>query len=163
MSREARGAGVLTPLVTGVVLGKADKEPTIRQLYQIAELGQPRTLPPRTPQFMRFLMAPEQLRIEGQHLDFRDEIMAQIFDKGDPDPKRTLTFHIEVTGEGSTTGTALRQRRTFRNWRRIGTLIFDNAVISYNGDSVIHFNHPTWRNDRNDPSTATRVDGRKVG
>ncbi len=26
---------------------------------------------------------------------------------------------------------------------------------------VIHFNHPTWRDDRNDPSTATRVDGRK--
>jgi len=28
---------------------------------------------------------------------------------------------------------------------------------------VIHFNHPTWRNDRNDPSTATRVNERKVG
>jgi hypothetical protein len=31
-----------------------------------------------------------------------------------------------------------------------------------NGDSVIHFNHPTWREDRNDPKTATRIDGRKV-
>jgi hypothetical protein len=28
---------------------------------------------------------------------------------------------------------------------------------------VIHFNHPTWRGDRNDPSTATRVNERKVG
>jgi hypothetical protein len=158
-----RGAGVPTLLVTGVVLGQADKEPTIRQLYQIAELDHPKTLPPRTPQFMRLLVAPEQPRIDGEHLDFRDEVMAQIFDKGDPDPKRTLTFHIEVTDEGSTTGTALHQRRTFQNWRRIGTLTFDNAVISYNGDSVIHFNHPTWRRDRNDPSTATRVDGRKVG
>ena len=53
-------------------------------------------------------------------------------------------------------------RRTFRNWRSIGKLMFDNAVASYNGDFVIHFNHPTWRNDRNDPSTATRVNGRKV-
>jgi hypothetical protein len=26
---------------------------------------------------------------------------------------------------------------------------------------VIHFNHPTWRGDRNDPATATRVDGRR--
>jgi len=53
-------------------------------------------------------------------------------------------------------------RRTFRNWRRIGTLVFDNAVVSYNGDAVIHFTHPTWRQDRNDPATATRIDGVKV-
>jgi hypothetical protein len=30
-------------------------------------------------------------------LDFRDEIMAQIYDRGDP-----LPFHIEVTDDGST-------------------------------------------------------------
>jgi hypothetical protein len=27
---------------------------------------------------------------------------------------------------------------------------------------VIHFNHPTWRNDRNDSATATRVNERKI-
>jgi hypothetical protein len=43
----------------------------------------------------------------------------------------------------------------------LGKLIFDNAVASYNGDCVIHFNHPTWRRDRNDPATATRVNGQK--
>jgi hypothetical protein len=42
-------------------------------------------------------------------------------------------------------------------------LVFDAAVASYNGDYVLHFNHPTWRHDRNNPSTAVRVDGRKVG
>ena len=36
-------------------------------------------------------------------------------------------------------------------------MIFHNAVASYNGDCVIHFHHPTWRDDRNDPATATRV------
>jgi hypothetical protein len=118
--------------------------------------------PTRTPQFMRLRVAPEQPRIEGGALDFRDEIMAQIFDKGDPLPKRTLTFHIEVTDEGSARGIPLFQRRTFKNWRSIGKLTFDNAVISYNGDFVIHFNHPTWRDDRNNPSTATRMNGRKV-
>ena len=41
-------------------------------------------------------------------------------------------------------------------------MTFDNAVASYNGDFVIHFRHPTWRLDRNDPKTATRVDERKV-
>ena len=100
--------------------------------------------------------------IAGDDLDVRDEVMAQIFERGDPAPKRTLTFDIEVTDEGTTRGTPFRVRRTFRNWRRIGSMVFDNAVVSYNGDSVIHFAHPTWRQDRNDPATATRVDGVKA-
>ena len=88
----------------------------------------------------------------------RDEVMAHIFDPGDPVPKRTLTFLIDVTDEGHRKGTPFRVRRTFDHWRRIGSLVFDNAVVSYNGDAVIHFQHPTWRSDRNDPATATRVD-----
>jgi hypothetical protein len=157
-----RGAGVPILLVTGTIFKQVDNQPTIRQLYQIAELDKPKTQPTRTPEFMRLVVSPDQLRIAGEELDFRDEIMAQIFDKGDPQPKRTFTFNIEVTDEGSTTGIPLRQRRTFQNWRQIGTLRFDDAVISYNGDFVIHFNHPTWREDRNDPATATRINGKKV-
>ena len=157
-----RGRGVPILLVTGALFQRVDKEPSHRQLYQIAELGKPPGEPTRSPEFMRLLVAPEQPRIEGEALDFRDEVMAQIFDKGDPTPKRTLTFCIEVTDEGSMRGNAVSQSRTFSNWRRIGKLTFDNAVVSYNGDFVIHFNHPTWRDDRNDPSTATRVNGRKV-
>jgi hypothetical protein len=88
--------------------------------------------------------------------------MAQIFDRADPIPKRTLTFHIEVTDEGSTRGPNFLQRRTFTNWKRVGRLTFDNAVASFNGDFVIHFNHPTWRGDRNDPSAATRVNDHKL-
>ena len=88
--------------------------------------------------------------------------MAQIFDRGNPTPKRTLTFTINVTDEGQTSGTPFRVRRAFQNWRQIGTIVFDNAVISYNGDAVIHFTHPTWRLDRNDPTTATRINGVKV-
>jgi hypothetical protein len=158
-----RGSGVPILLVTGALFQRIDKEPTHRQLYQIAELGKPKSEPTRSPEFMRLLVLPEQPRIEGEALDFRDEIMAQIFDRGDAAPKRTLTFSIEVTDEGLTRGTPVLQRRTFRNWRRIGRLTFDNAVVSYNGDFVIHFNHPTWRDDRNDPSAATRVNGHKIG
>ena len=157
-----RGGAVPTLLVTGLVFGRVDKEPTIRQLYPVAELGKPEGMPTRAPEFMRLRVAPNQPRIPGVDLDFRDEIMAQIFDRGDPVPKRTLTFSIEVTDQGKTTGPAVRQRRTFQNWRAIGALTFDNAVVSYNGDCVIHFNHPTWRDDRNDPKTATRIEGRKV-
>ena len=160
LSRRGSGAPIL--LMVGLTFGRVDKQPTIRQLYPLAELGKPAGQPTRAPEFMRLLVAPDQPRIAGADLDFRDEVMAQIFDRGDPAPKRTLTFNIEVTDEGVTSGSAARERRTFRNWRPIGTLTFDNAVVSYNGDSVIHFSHPTWRTDRNDPSTATRVDGKKV-
>jgi hypothetical protein len=157
-----RGSGAALLLVVGLVFGRVDSKPSIRQLYPVAELGKPAETPTRAPQFMRLLVSPDQPRIPGAGLDFRDEIMAQIFDKGDPIPKRTLTFNIEVTDEGETTGSAARERRTFRNWRRVGSIVLDNAVVSYNGDSVIHFGHPTWREDRNDPATATRIDGRKV-
>jgi hypothetical protein len=30
-------------------------------------------------------------------------------------------------------------------------ITFDKAVVSYNGDFVLHFNHPTWREDENGP------------
>ena len=160
LSRRGSGAPIL--LTVGLTFNRVDKQPTIRQLYPIAELGKLVDQPTRAPEFMRLLVAPDQPIIAGADLDFRDEIMGQIFDRGDPAPKRTLTFNIEVTDEGVTSGPAVRERRTFRNWRSIGTLTFENAVVSYNGDSVIHFNHPTWRSNRNDPATATRVDGKKV-
>jgi hypothetical protein len=157
-----RGFGAPVLLVTGIVFGQVDKNPTIRQLYQIAELGKPQNEATRTPAFMRLLVDPSQPRIDGEALDFRDEIMAQLFDRGDPAPKRTLTFRIEVTEEGSTRGPNFFQRRTFSNWTPIGKITFDDAVASYNGDFVIHFTHPTWRDDPNDPATATRVNERKV-
>jgi hypothetical protein len=151
-----RGLGVPVFLTTGAVFLRADKQPSIRQLYEIAELGKPKGETTRAPEFMRLLVAPEQPRIAGEALDFRDEIMAQVFDKGDPKPKRTLVFNVEVTDEGTTRGLPVFQRRSFKNWRRIGRMVFDNAVASYNGDFVIHFHHPIWRDDRNDPATATR-------
>jgi hypothetical protein len=160
LARRGLGAPILVHV--GLTFNKVDAEPTIRQLYPIAELGKPAGEATRAPEFMQLLVDAHQPRIEGDALDFRDEVMAQIFDRGDPTPRRRLTFHIELTDDGETTGPIAEERRTFRDWRRVGTLTFDNAVISYNGDFVIHFSHPTWRTDRNDPSTGTRVDGRKV-
>ncbi|AMY06935.1 hypothetical protein LuPra_00099 [Luteitalea pratensis] len=154
-------AGTLLIKVASV-FRRVDAEPTIRQLYPIAELGKAGDEPTRAPAFMRLLVAPEQPVIAGEDLDVRDEVMAQIFDRGDPVPKRTLTFTIDVTDDGDTSGTPFRVRRTFRNWRRIGSLVFDNAVVSHNGDAVIHFAHPTWRQDRDDPATATRLNKVKV-
>lgn len=157
-----RGFGVPIILIEGLVFKIADREPAHRQLYQVAELGKPESEPTRCPQFMRLLVSSDQPRIEGADLDFRDEIMAQIYDRGDRAPRRSLTFNIEVTDDGALRGPGGLQHGTFSNWRRIGAIVFDNAIVSYNGDFVIHFNHPTWRRDRNDPSTATRINERKV-
>lgn len=88
--------------------------------------------------------------------------MAQIYDRGDRRPKRPLTFLIDVTDEGTLRGPGFFLRGTFTNWRTIGKLTFTEAVVSYNGDFVLHVNHPTWRDDRNDPATATRVNEQKV-
>jgi hypothetical protein len=158
-----RGSGIPILLVTGAVFSVVDREPAIRQLYEVAELGKPPDQPTRAPAFMRLRVSPDQPRIEGAELDFRDEILRQIFDPGDPVPRRTITLDIEVTDTGATHGPAIAQRRTFSGWRRIGTLTFDNAVASYAGDFVLHFHHPTWRRDRNDPLTATRVGEQKLG
>ena len=80
--RGASGFALLTRV--GMTFGKVDREGSQRQLYQIAELGKPPGEPTRTPQFMRLHVSPRQPKIEGADLDFRDEIMAQIFDRGDP-------------------------------------------------------------------------------
>jgi hypothetical protein len=157
-----RGAGFAILLKVGLTFGRVDQQPSIRQLYPIAELGKPGTEATRAPEFMQLRMAAGQPRVDGAHLDFRDEVMAQIFDRGDPAPKRSLMFDIELTDHGTTSGPAFREKRTFTDWRKVGTLTFDNAVISRNGDFVIHFSHPTWRSDRNDARTATRIDGKKV-
>src|SRR5579859_911662 len=146
-----RGRDMPVLLVTGLVFGLVDREPTIRQLYEVAELGKPANEPTRAPTFMRLLVASDQPRIEGDQLDFRDEIVRQIFDPGERAPKRRISFDIEVTDAGQTHGLPLYQRRAFQGWRRIGRLTFDNATASYNGDFVLHFNHPTWRADRNNP------------
>ncbi len=149
-----RGLGFPTLLASGVAFKRAETEPTIRQVYEIAELGLAPGEPTRSPEFMQFTVVPDQPVIPGEALDFRDEIMAQIYDRGDPQPKRTLTFRIETTDEGKTLGKgSLKERREFNNWRTVGTLTFNAAVASYNGDHVLHFHHPRWREDRNDPST----------
>jgi hypothetical protein len=151
--------GLPVILLTGLVFKVTDKQPSHRQLYEIAELGKPVSEPTRAPEFMRLLVDPVQPRVEGKDLDFRDEVLAQIYDRGDPTPKRKLTFNVEVSDEGTTRGPQVYQRRTITNWRRVGRLVFEEAVASYNGDFVIHFHHPPWRADRNDPSSLARRRG----
>jgi hypothetical protein len=158
-----RGVGVFAMLsVIAIVFGRADTHATFRQTYEIAELGKPATEPTRAPEFLRFLVDENQPRIAGEGVDFRNEILAQIYDGGDPAPKRQLVFHVEVSDTGVERGPAFHQRRIISNWKRIGRLVFTEAIASYNGDFVIHFHHPGWRQNRNDPATAIRQGGRRV-
>ena len=150
-----RGKGLPILIITGLVLFRADKQPTFREVYTVAELDKPSDEPTRAPEFMRLKVADDQRRIEGVNLDFRDEILAQIYDKGDPHPKRKLMFNIEVSDEGESRGLFF-PRRNIKNWKRLGRIVFEEAVASYNGDFVIHFHHPPWRNDPNDPATLAR-------
>jgi hypothetical protein len=151
-----RGSGMPILLLTGLVLNLAEKKPTIRQVYPIAELGKEATEPTRAPEFMQLTVAPGQPVIPGADLDFRDEIMAHIYDPGDPSPKRRLVFNIETSDTGTTHGTPIKERRNITNWKKIGTITFDAAVVSVNGDRVFHVNHPAWREDRNDPRTVVK-------
>lgn len=151
-----RGSGMPILLLTGLVLNIAEKQPTIRQVYQIAELGKPPSEPTRAPEFMQLTVAPGQPVIPGDDLDFRDEIMAHIYDPGDPTPKRKLVFNVETSDTGTTHGLPIKERRDITNWKKIGTMTFDAAVVSLNGDRVFHVNHPAWREDRNDPTTVVK-------
>jgi hypothetical protein len=151
-----RGSGMPILLLTGLVLNIAEKKPTIRQVYPIAELGKPPAEPTRAPEFLQLTVAPEQPVIPGADIDFRDEIMSHIYDPGDPTPKRKLVFNVETSDTGTTHGLPIKERRDITNWKKIGTMTFDAAVASFNADHVFHVNHPAWREDRNDPATVVK-------
>lgn len=146
---------------TGLVFKRADTMESKRQVYEISELGEEPGTPTRTPEFMRLTTAAGTPNVDED--DYRDEIMAYIYDRGNPTPQRRLVFDISVSDTGQTKGFLFGrgQRQVIENWRKIGTLTLDTAVISYNGDFVIHFHHPTWRTEVDNPATATRVDGKK--
>ncbi|HEY4575125.1 MAG TPA: hypothetical protein VIJ26_14200 [Thermoanaerobaculia bacterium] len=156
-----RGNEIPLLLREGQVFERVDRKPTIRQVYPIAELGKAPDEKTNAPEFMRLQTSPRQPRIDED--DVRNEVLAHIYDKGDPQPRRTLSFDLAVSDEGKRSGFAPYERQTVTGWKTIGKVSFNQGVASYNGDFVIHFRHPTWRKDRNDPSTATRMDGKKVG
>lgn len=150
-----RGSGIFAfiPVIAG--LGRADAQPSERQLYEIAELEKPKGVPTSCPRFMRLTIVGPLLSHGDDAIDFRDEILGAIYDPGVAQPKRTLVFDIEVSDSGRRT---LFQRVVDQEWIRIGSLTFDEAMASYNGDFVVHFHHPPWRRDHNDPDSIQRRD-----
>jgi len=157
-----RGIYVLIMLRAGTHFFRLDKVADVRQLHEIAELGKPANVPTKCPDHMLLKMATGQRRIEGKKLDFREEIYAHLFKAGDENPTGTMDFDVFVSDKGRRKGFPGLRRVTVTDWQRIGTLRFTEAVASYNGDHVVHFHHPGWRDNRNDPSTAIRSHERRV-
>jgi hypothetical protein len=155
-----RGGGLPVFLVTVLALSKADAEPSVRQLYEIAELGKPADAPTRAPRYMR-LVTEAVSSTEDADLDFRDEVLARIYDRGNPKPQRELVFHIDVSDEADVRGRLVKRVRVGQ-WHRIGRIVFKEAVASYNGDFVLHFHHPAWRHDHNNPATLARKRSREL-
>ena len=157
-----RGNEIPVLLKEGLVFELVDRMGTMRQVYPIAELGKAAGEPTRAPEFMRLQAASGQPVIDED--DVRNEVLAHIFDRGDPKPKRTLSFDLAVSDSGKKSGFIFFRglRQTIVNWQTIGRIRLTDGVASYNGDFVIHFRHPTWRKDRNDPTTAVRRGGKKV-
>ena len=157
-----RGIHMLILLRAGTYFFGLDKVADVRQLHEIAELGKPGTAPTRCPEHMLLKMADGQRRIEGTALDFRDEVYAHLFNPGDDQPTGAMSFDILVSDTGRRQGFPGFKRVTVTNWQRIGTMRVTEAVSSYNADHVIHFHHPGWRDNKNDPSTAIRANEQRV-
>jgi hypothetical protein len=157
-----RGIYVLIMLRAGTHFTRLDKVPDIRQLHEIAELGKPDAEPTRTPRHMLLKMAADQPRIEGDTLDYRDEIYAHIFKPGDTEPTGSIDFDISVSDAGRRRGLLGFVRVEVTDWQRIGRVTFSEAVASYNGDHIVHFHHPGWRDDKNNPSTVIRSNEKRV-
>ncbi|MFO0979824.1 MAG: hypothetical protein U0996_25720 [Planctomycetaceae bacterium] len=159
-----RGFGAPILLLSGLLFKIVDREPAIRQLYTVAELtapGQSAVETTVSPNFMRLVVDEAQPRINGasypDHLDFRHEILQQIYPPDEPAIRRTLTFHIECADQGAIRGLFVK-RGVFPDgaWHRIGRITFHEAVCSYNTDFVLHFPHPPWRTNRNRADTTLR-------
>jgi hypothetical protein len=87
-------------------------------------------------------VAPGHSQIAGADLDVRDEVMAQIFDPGDPVPKRTLTFSIEVTDEGRRRNAVPRPPHVQKLATHRIAGVRQCRHFRINGDAVIHSRIP---------------------
>lgn len=106
----------------------APTQPTIRQLYPIAELGEPERTGCRGPVVLRLVGAASNRRIDTP--DLREELKMEHHPDG-------LRFAIEAA-----------DRRSYlypSGFRRIGEVHFSESVASYSGDHRLHFAHPRYR------------------
>ena len=107
---------------------KADKNPKIRQVYEISHLGESTKKPVS-------IITPKWMKVEAKSgqtvnaLDFRDELKIK---------NTKLVFNISV---------ASNKIKGRKDWDNIGTISLDTSVVSNSCDHRLHFHHPKWRSD----------------
>jgi len=106
----------------------ADVNPNIRQVYEISHLGESNNSNIITPKWMKISAQEGQTKVNAT--DFREEFFL--------DENETLTFNIDVASN-EVNGTKV--------WQHIGTIVFDEAVVSLSCDHNLHFHHPRFRTD----------------
>lgn len=103
----------------------ADKNPSIRQLYQISYLGENKDTKVSTPKWLK-LEASDAIRVNAE--DFREELQI----KG----TEVLSFDISVASK------IIEEKK---DWKKIGTIKLDESVTSLSCDKRLHFQHPKFR------------------
>jgi hypothetical protein len=138
--------GFFKLLISALVFRTVDSHVTERQLYEIAEAGDKGDSPewkPTSPRYMQLTIKSPTKNDAHFAPDFRDEILSQIYERGEARRIGSLVFKIEVSDKGRRSG-ILNQKLVDTDWSEIGEIEFNDAVASYNGDFVIHFHHPLW-------------------
>ena len=122
-----RGTLRALPLLGAITLAQrlADSSSRQRQLYPIAELGEPPGAAIRAPQFLRVRGSADQPRVDAA--DFRDELRVARYSGG------ALRFDVAVRDSAS------------QPWTTIGGLVFREDACSAGCDHRLHFAHPRWR------------------
>ncbi len=100
----------------------------VRQLYPIAELGEPASARTVAPRWMMIVGSAGVPRFLAD--DFREELSLEHYPGG-------LRFDILVADVGTRLGT--------KSWRKIGVIDIDDQVSSDSCDHRLHFSHPRFR------------------
>ena len=117
---------MLYALKVSHTFSKVDKEPTIRQLYEISYLSEDNSTRIITPKWMMI----QADKVQENADDFRDELKIE--------DGEVLVFSIYVSSE-------LIDGK--KDWNKIGKIKLDTSVVSNSCDHRLHFHHPKWRDD----------------
>lgn len=122
---------LLAPIAAAVgkAFGDADKNPGIRQVYSISNLGLQENEVASTPKYMKFMGVNEEATVDES--DFRDELKTHIESNGQ------LTFNIFVSNEKDSNGN--------KKWSKIGKVQFNQIVASTGCDHNLHFHHHKFK------------------
>jgi hypothetical protein len=113
----------------GKAFSRADKNPGIRQVYSISNLGLKDIERAITPKYMKFVGSSKEYAINES--DFRNELSEHINVHG------MLTFDIFVASSKNSNGR--------KQWSKIGRVSFNDIIASKGCDHKLHFHHHKFK------------------